>query len=182
MRYVSMVYAIALAMPALAPAQTPANPEWPVQAGSRVRILSPVFGDKRQTVTVVSSTADALVFRLSGQAASQTLSSGAISGMEISTGSRAHKAKGALIGLVAGAAVGGILGYATWQRPTCKDPNNSILGCLAIDFGRGGDAAFAAGAGGILGTIAGALIGTHQTDTWVAVTVPPPPATNTGQR
>ena len=180
MRYVSMVYAIALAVPALAPAQTPGNPEWPVQAGSRVRILSPVFGDKRQTVTVVSSTGDALVFRLSGQAASQRLSSGAISGMEISTGSRAHKAKGALIGLVAGAAVGGILGYATWQRPTCKDPQG--FGCIALDFGRSGDAAFAGAAGGILGTIVGALIGTHQTDTWVPVTVPPPPATNAGQR
>ena len=182
MRYVSMLYAITLVAPALVRAQTPANPEWPVQAGSRVRILSPVFGDKRQTVTVVSSTGDALVFRISGQAASQTLSSGAISGMEISTGSRAHKAKGALIGLVAGAAVGGIIGYATWQRPTCKNPNNSILGCLAIDFGRGGDAAFAGALGGVLGTIVGALIGTHETDNWVPVIVPPPPATNTGQR
>ena len=181
MRYVSMFYAIALAVPAVVPAQTAGNPEWPVQAGSRVRILSPVFGDTRQTVTVVSSTGDALVFRLSGQAAPQTLSSGAISGMEISTGSRAHKAKGALIGFVAGAAVGGIIGYATWQRPTCKNPNNSF-GCLSIDFGRGGDAALLGGFGGILGTIVGALIGTHSTDTWVPVTLPPPPATNAGQR
>jgi hypothetical protein len=180
MRYVSMLYAITLAAPALVRAQAPANPDWPVQAGSRVRILSPVFGDNRQTVTVVSSTGDALVFRLSGQAASQTLSSGAISGMEISTGSRAHKAKGALIGLVAGAAIGGIIGYATWQRPTCRDPQG--FGCIALDFGRGGDAAFAGAAGGILGTIVGALVGTHQTDTWVPVTVPPPPPTNAGQR
>jgi hypothetical protein len=180
MRYVSMFYAIALGVPALAPAQTPVNPEWPVQAGSRVRILSPVFGDERQTVTVVSSTGNALVYRQNAQAAPQTLSSTAITHMEISTGTRAHKAKGALIGLVAGAAIGGILGYATWQRPTCKNPNQ-LLGCLAIDFGRGGDAAFAGGLGGILGTIVGALIGTQQRDTWVPVTVPPP-ATSAGQR
>jgi hypothetical protein len=174
-----MFYAIALAVPAVTPAQTPANPEWPVQAGSRVRILSPVLGDKRQTVTVVSSTSDALVFRQNAGVAPQTLSSGAITRMEVSTGSRAHKAKGALIGLVAGATVGGILGYATWQRPTCSDPQG--FGCIALDFGRSGDAAFAGAAGGILGTIVGALIGTHQTDTWVPVTVPSP-AISAGQR
>ena len=181
MRYVSMLYAIALAAPSLAAAQTSSGPEWPVQAGSRVRILSPVLGDERQTVTVVSSTSDALVYRQNSQAAPQTLSSGAIARMEISTGTRAHKAKGALIGLLAGAAVGGIIGYATWQRPTCKDPNNSF-GCIAIDFGRGGDAAFAGGFGGILGTIVGALVGIHSTDIWVPVTVPQPLTTNSGHR
>jgi hypothetical protein len=181
MRYVSMLYAIALAVPSLSAAQTSSSPGWPVQAGSRVRILSPVLGDERQTVTVVSSTSDALVYRQNSQVAPQTLNNGAITRMEISTGTRAHKAKGALIGLLAGAAVGGIIGYATWQRPTCKDPN-SLFGCIAIDFGPGGDAAFAGGLGGILGTIAGALIGIHQTDTWVPVTVPPQPATNGGQR
>ncbi|HXN76552.1 MAG TPA: hypothetical protein VN876_07945 [Gemmatimonadaceae bacterium] len=181
MRYISTFYAIALAVPTLTPAQTPGNPEWPVQAGSRVRILSPVLGDERQTVTVVSSTSDALVYRQNAQAAPQTLSSAVITHLEISIGTRAHKAKGALIGLVAGAAVGAILGYATWQRPTCKDPSQPF-GCLTIDFGPGGDAAFLGGFGGILGAIVGALIGIHQTDNWVPVMVPPPPATNAGQR
>jgi hypothetical protein len=180
MRYVSRFFAIGLALPVLAAAQTAGNPEWPVQAGSRVRILSPVLGDERQTVTVVSSTSDALVYRQNAQAAPQTLNSGAITRLEISTGTRAHKAKGALIGLLAGAAVGGILGYATWQRPTCKDPNNSF-GCIAIDFGPGFDAAVLGGLAGIAGTIVGALIGTHQTDSWVPVILPAPPAT-TGQR
>jgi hypothetical protein len=181
MRHISTLYVIALAVPALATAQTAGNPIWPVQAGSRVRILSPVLGDEKQTVTVVSSTSDALVFRQNGQAAPQSLSSGAITRMEISTGTRAHKAKGALIGLLAGAAVGGIVGYATWQRPTCKDPNNSF-GCIAIDFGPGGNAGFGAAFGGIVGTLAGALVGIHSTDTWVPVTVPQPPATNSGHR
>ena len=181
MRYISTFYAIALAVPTLAPAQSPGSPEWPVQAGSRVRILSPVLGDERQTVTVVSSTTDALVYRQNAQAAPQTLSRGVIARLEISTGTRAHKAKGALIGLVTGAAVGAILGYATWQRPTCKDPNQPF-GCFTIDFGPGGDAAFLGVFGGILGTIVGALIGIHQTDNWVPVMVLPPPATNGGQR
>jgi len=179
MRHISTFYAIALAVPALASAQTAGNLMWPVQAGSRVRILSPVLGDERQTVTVVSSTSDALVYRQNSQAAAQTLSSGAITRMEISTGTRAHKAKGALIGLFAGAALGGIIGYATWQRPTCKDPN-SPFGCIAIDFGRGGDAAFAGGLGGMLGTLVGALIGIHSMDTWVPVTAVPQPPTNAG--
>jgi hypothetical protein len=180
MRYISTFCAIALTVPALAPAQTPGIPAWPVQAGSRVRILSPVLGDERQTVTVVSSTSDALVYRQNAQAAPQTLSSGVITRLEISTGTRAHKAKGALIGLLAGAAVGGILGYATWQRPTCKDPSQPF-GCFTIDFGPGGDAAFFGAFGGMLGTIVGALIGIHQTDNWVPVILPSPPAT-TGQR
>jgi len=179
MRHISTFYAIALAVPALTTAQTAGNPIWPVQAGSRVRILSPVLGDERQTVTVVSSTSDALVYRQNSQAAPQKLSSGAITHMEISTGTRAHKAKGALIGLLAGAAVGGIIGYATWQRPTCKDPNNSF-GCIAIDFGPGGDAAFAGALGGIVGTLVGALVGIHSTDTWLPVTAAPQPATNAG--
>jgi hypothetical protein len=178
MRHISTFYAIALAVPALATAQTPGNSQWPVP-GSRIRILSPVLGDEKQTVTVVSSTSDGLVFRQNAQAAPQTLSGGVITRMEISTGTRAHKAKGALIGFVTGAAVGAILGAATWQRPTCKDPNNAF-GCFAIDFGPGGSAAIAGALGGIVGTIVGALVGIHQTDTWVPVTVPQPPPTNSG--
>jgi len=46
------------------------------------------------------------------------------------------------------------------------------IGCIAFDFGRSGDAAFAAGAAGILGTFAGILIGARKTDTWAPVTCP----------
>ena len=168
MRYVSMLYAISLAVPALSLAQTPSSPERIVQAGSRVRILSPVFGDKTQTGTVVSSSPESLVFRLSAESPPQTLSTSTITRMDVSIGTRAHKMKGALIGFATGALVGGVVTYATWQRPTCKDPNGGF-GCIAFDFGRSGDAAFAAGGIGILGTIVGALIGTQHRDSWAPV-------------
>jgi hypothetical protein len=98
--------------------------------------------------------------------------------MDISAGTRAHKMKGTLIGFAAGAALGGIIGYATWQRPTCNNPNGGF-GCIAIDFGRSGDAAFIGGLGGIVGAITGLLVGTRQSEVWVPVTVPAP-AANTG--
>lgn len=171
MRYVSMLYAISLGVPVFSVAQTPGNPEAMVQSGSRVRILSPVFGDKTQTATVISTSPESLVFRLNAGSAPQTLGTSTITRMDVSTGTRAHKLKGALIGLATGALLGGAVAYATWQRPTCKDPNGGF-GCIAIDFGRGGDAAFAAGGVGILGTFAGMLIGARHTDTWAPVIVP----------
>jgi hypothetical protein len=168
MRYVSMLYAISLAVPAPTRAQTPSSPERIVQSGSRVRILSPVFGDKTQTVTVVSSSPESLVFRLNAESPPQTLSTSTITRMDVSIGTRAHKMKGALIGFATGALLGGAVAYATWQRPTCKDANGGF-GCIAFDFGRGGDAAFAAGMVGSLGTIVGALIGIQHRDTWAPV-------------
>jgi hypothetical protein len=171
MRYVSMLYAICLGVPVFSVAQTPDNPEGMVQSGSRVRILSPVFGDKTQTATVISSSPESLVFRLNAGSAPQTLSTSTITRMDVSTGTHARKLKGALIGLATGALVGGIVGYATYQRPTCKDPNGGF-GCIAIDFGPSGDAAFAGAAGGILGTFAGMLLGARHTDTWTPVIMP----------
>jgi hypothetical protein len=170
MRYVSMLYAISLGVPVFASAQTMSSPGGAVQAGSRVRILSPVLGDKTQTATVISSSPESLIFRLNAGSEPQTLKPSTITRMDVSTGTRAHKLKGALIGLATGALVGGAVGYATWQKPTCKDPNGGF-GCISFDFGRGGDAAFAAGGVGILGTIVGTLIGARYTDTWAPVIV-----------
>jgi hypothetical protein len=166
MRYVSMLYAITLGVPVFSSAQTLGNPEGLVRPGSRVRILSPVFGDRSQTATVVSSSPESLVFRLNAQSPSQTLNTSAITSMDVSAGTRAHKMTGSLIGFAAGAALGGIVGYATWQKPTCK---NAQLGCIAFDFGRGGDAAFAGGLGGIVGAIAGLVVGSRQSEVWVPV-------------
>jgi hypothetical protein len=170
MRYVSMLYAISLGVPVFSSAQTMSSPGEMVQSGSRVRILSPVFGDKAQTVTVISSSPESLVFRLNAGSEPQTLKPSTITRMDVSTGTRAHKLKGALIGFATGALLGGIVGYATWQKPTCKDTSGGF-GCIAFDFGRGGDAAFAAGGVGILGTIVGTLIGARKTDTWAPVIV-----------
>jgi len=175
MRFIRTLYTAALMVPTLALAQNAPSGGWPIAAGSRVRILSPVFGGRTQTATVISSSPESLAFRLNDGSAPQTLTNTTITRIDVSTGRRGHKLKGALIGLATGALVGGIIGYATWQRPTCKDPNGGF-GCIAIDFGRGGDAAFAGGAAGILGSFVGFLIGARETDTWAPVIVPQAPA------
>ena len=169
MRSIQMVFAIAVAVPGLAIAQSAPGADWPVASGSRIRILSPVLGEKMQTATAVSASTDTLVFLLPRHSAGQALTTAAITKMDVSTGTRSHKAKGAMIGFAVGAAAGAILGYATYKRPRCQSQS---FGCIQIDFGPGGDAAFAAGLGGVLGLLVGTIAGTHKTDTWVPVRMP----------
>ena len=51
MRLRQMLFAAAVISPAAVGAQMGVSVAWPVAAGSRVRILSPVLGDQRQTDT-----------------------------------------------------------------------------------------------------------------------------------
>lgn len=169
MRSISMVLAIALAVPGLSFAQSAPGTDWPVPSGSRIRVLSPVLGDKMKTGTAVSVAGDTLLFRLPRQSTSQALRTGAITKMDLSTGTRAHKAKGAMIGFAAGAVAGAILAYTTYSRPSCQ---SQALGCIQLDLGRGGDTALGAGLGGVLGLLVGTIAGTRQTDTWVPVRMP----------
>lgn len=167
MRFISMLCAVALATPLLSVAQTPIKSDWPLDSGARVRILTPFLGDHSQTVTVVSATRDMLVFRQGSGPATQSVGTPQITRLEVATGTHANKLKGALIGLLAGAAGGAILGAATYQRPA---PCQGF--CLNIDFGRSGAAEFGAALGAVVGALAGTLIGIHQTDTWTPVAVP----------
>lgn len=169
MRFISMLCAVALATPLLSVAQTPIKSDWPLDSGARVRILTPFLGDHSQTVTVVSATRDMLVFRQGSEPATQSVGTPQITRLEVATGTHANKLKGALIGLLAGAAGGAIFGSATSQRPAPCQPQQF---CLNLDFGRGAATAAGAAAGAVVGTLAGMLIGIHQTDTWTPVAVP----------
>jgi hypothetical protein len=165
----STLCAVVLMTPAVGTSQS--QPDiMRVDTGSRVRIAAPVFGPKKQVGTVVSFAHDTLVFRQGASASLQPVATSDITALEVSSGKHTNKAKGALWGLVVGAGSGAILGYALYKKPTC---DNQVFGCIEI-FGpdsRGSNATFSAVGGAIFGLLAGTLVGTRATETWVPGTV-----------
>lgn len=162
MRFISILQALSLVLPVVSGAQTVVSSGWPPASGSRARILSPVLGDQRQTVTVISATPDTLFFRQSAQGRDLSLSTSQITRMEIARGSHTQRRKGALIGFLVGAAVGGATAAATYERPEG----------FSIDFGRAGAAALGAGFAGIAGAVIGTHVGGRPSDTWVPIEIP----------
>jgi len=151
-------------IPALAAAQDPPAPAWPLDSGSRIRILSPVLGDQLQAGTLTWTRGDTVGFRPSRGETQFTIATPNIVRLEAVHGTHQRKAKGALIGLLAGAAVGAVLGAASYKP--CE-------GFCFFDDTRESDAAIAGALGGILGSVLGTLVGAIvPTDTWVGVAVP----------
>lgn len=168
MRFTLMVLTASLMAPALSTAQMAApTPDWPLTPGLRVRILSPVLGDRAQTGSVVSATSDTLVFLPAKQSASTAVSTPNIARVDVSQGAHTHKLRGALLGFLAGAGAGLVIGSATYKPPKC-DPN---VWCMDM-FGEAGNTVIGGVLGGLLGTITGVLIGSHESDNWVQVKLP----------
>ena len=113
------VFALTLIAPVL-PAQLPAIPAWPVASDSRVRVLSPVLGDKKQVGVAVSATRDTLSFRGEKQPSYMSIGTPDIRQLEISQGTHTRRLTGGLIGFVGGAAAGAAIGAATWKKPSCS--------------------------------------------------------------
>ena len=168
MRFISMVCAAALVIPALSGAQgTAPVPDWPLTPGLRVRVLSPELSWRPKTGSVVSSTSDTLVFAPAKESFTTALSTPKIARIEVAQGKSTHKLRGALLGLFAGAGSGLILGAVTYKPPKCAAGE----WCMDV-FGESGSTVAGGVLGGLLGTITGLLIGSHETDNWVQVTVP----------
>jgi hypothetical protein len=167
MRFVQILSAAGLMIPGFAAAQAP-RAEWPIAPGSRVRIVSAVFGDQRQTGIVAASTTDTLVFRPAARDASPiAIAIPNIAKIEVASGTHTRKAKGALVGLLIGAGAGAIIGAATYKKP-------KPCGCF-FDFSedsRGFETALGAFLVGTVGAIAGAVVGSHPTESWVPVAIP----------
>ena len=154
----SVLHAVTLLAPALAGAQQPAIPTWPVAEGARVRVTSPVLGNEPRVGVVVSATRDTLSFRAGGQPAYTSLRTSDIRELEVFEGTRSHRLIGGLVGFAAGAVAGGFIGAATVE----KGNGNARV-----------DAAIAGvGVGGLLGAVAGALIIGRNVNTWVPVALP----------
>jgi hypothetical protein len=171
MRFISTLCALALMTPVAGVSQMAPPEQAQIDAGSRVRISAPVFGDKKQVGTVVSVTRDTLVLRRGASLTAQPIATSNITAIEVSNGTHSRKAKGALWGMLIGAGAGAILGYALYEPPKCEING---FGCLALDIGPGskGSNAVASGVlGGVFGALVGTLFGAKSVDTWVPATI-----------
>ena len=167
MRVREMLFAAALVAPTAMSAQMSASVAWPVAAGSRVRILSPVTGDQQQVGTVRSATADTLFFLPKTGTSTIAISTPNLARMEISTGTHTRKWKGAGIGFVIGAVAGAALGAATYKKQE---------GFYVVPDTRSFDATLGGVLLGTVGAVLGAVVGAQQVDTWVPVALPHAPA------
>ena len=161
MRTLHIFVALCLAPTAIATAQS-RSAEWPLDSGSRVRIHAPIFSEKTQLGTVVRTQGDTLHFRACCGTTSTIVGVQDITRMDVFQGTHSRKMKGALIGFAIGGGLAAGIAAATWKPSTS----------FALDFGRGGDAAFAGVFGGVAGGLVGLLVGAQQTDTWVPVKLP----------
>jgi hypothetical protein len=154
------IFVAALLLPmGVAKAQSLAA-QWPLDSGSRVRIQSPIFSNKAQQGTVMSTRGDTLLFQSGLAAATTAIPLRDITSIDILQGRHTRKAKGALLGFVLGAGTAAAYAAATWKRSN------------GFDFGRDGDAAVMAVPGGLVGGLVGLLIGAQETESWMRVKVP----------
>jgi len=155
----------ALAATQSSSAQWPVT-NWPLDSGSKVRILSAVLGDQFQKGTVISTKADSVVFRPASQLTPFSIATNNIVKLELARGSHQRKAKGALIGFLVGAAGGAALAAATYKRTPCS------WVCI-FDFSRGQTAFLGGTLGALGGTLVGTLLGAAMpAETWVPVAIP----------
>lgn len=162
MRIFLTLCAAALVAPIALLGQAEPAPDWPIAAGSRVRILSPVLGKRPATGSVVSATPDTLVFRAAGDSTSTAIYTPHIVAIAVARGTHNNKAVGGFAGFLLGALVGAGIGAAT-NQPTCTNCLDWSQGTAALQLGI---------IGGVAGAFIGAHLGRHQTDTWVPVAVP----------
>jgi hypothetical protein len=151
--------------PASAAAQDGASVD-PVR-GARVRVTSPATG--RLVGTLVRQTADSVRVELPG-GSSLAFPSRAITELELSAGVRRQGWRGAGIGALAGAGIGGAIGLATYRRTRCDDPILDAIVCSLVDqTSRSVTVISDATMGAAAGAIVGALIGNVPRERWVRV-------------
>ena len=137
--------------------------DWPLAAGSRVRILSPVLGDERKVGNVISATWDTLVFVPVKQSGSTAIATPNIVRIDVAKGKHTQMGKGAVIGFLIFGGAGAFMGNVAYRdcHPHCLWKTT-----------RRSDTLIGGVLGGLLGAFVGAGVGGRQTDTWVPVAVP----------
>jgi hypothetical protein len=128
-------------------AQTPAR----LESGARARIVTPTLPAEQQIVQIEAAANDTIVFRSEKYPVTRSLALSEISALDVSVGHRRQTARGAIIGLGTGIALGAIAGYATYE------PCEGF--CILGPQTQGQGAAWGGIAGGVLGLVAGTTIG-----------------------
>jgi hypothetical protein len=167
----ALVLVAVVAMPSVAAAQISAPAVSVVLApGARVRVTTPATG--RIVGTVVSAEDDSLRVALASGSSLAIPRSG-FSGLELSTGTKGQGWRGAGIGLLVGAGIGGAVGLATYRRSECyDDPVEGFFCDLVNHTSRSVTVASDAAVGGLAGVIVGALLGQAAgREQWLPVTL-----------
>ena len=126
---------------------------------ARVRVT--MASREQVTGTVVGLRADTVVLRVSQTGRTRELLRAEVARIERSAGTRRYRLRGAAIGFVAGAGVGGALGYATTKEPP---PCTGSFCFNGLEQSMNGLAGAAVGA--LVGTTAGVMIGGRHREQW----------------
>jgi hypothetical protein len=135
-------------------------------AGTRVRLTTPLLDAPQQTGKVVSATRDTITFMADSDPVTRTLAVSDITSIEISGGMQTHRWRDANYGFLIGFGAGAIAGALSYKKPD--------TGCLFFCETRRSDTL----AGGILGGLAGTLVGAFvvgsldKTERWVPLRQP----------
>jgi hypothetical protein len=157
MRRTSLLLAL---MTLVAPVSSGAQDTLPLAPGARVRVSAPdLIGPGALIATVVAMRRDTLVLRTAtGDAPPWTLPLERAEWLEVSRGRRGRGGQGALIGLLTGVAVGGLLGAAL-----SGGEDNPLQGA-AVGIAVGG---------GLVGFVVGGVIGSKSRgERWEPVPLP----------
>lgn len=141
-RKIAILLVAMLVFPQLVAGQT-------LAPGTRVRVSHPSEGTR--TGTVVASTTDTLEVRLAGTSQSTHLPLAEVTQLDVSMGRQRHVLTSTGMGLLVGATLGAVAGYAAGS----DDCNANVSFCLTR-----GELALAAGsyfgyAGGVIGLVVG---------------------------
>jgi hypothetical protein len=156
------------------PVQDVPAADWPIPAGSRVRVRSPlvtgrydryaILGVRYAIGSVVSATSDTLTFRADGDSTDTAIiPTPRILQIDIARGTHTNKKNGALMGLAAGLVAGEAIAAVT--HASCQsDGCNGFYSPALLNTGRL--------IGALGGAIVGAWMGRRPSETWVPVKIP----------
>ena len=147
--------------------QTSPDVKWPVDSGTKVRVLVVGLGSGVRRGTLVSTTTDSITVE-PVSAGSFSVGLDQIKSLHVLSGSHTNKAKYTMVGLLVGALTGAVLGAATYSPSKC-DP--SVTFCVDV-FDRGASAAMGAVLLGGVGGLVGLMAGASPKETWTSVSLP----------
>ncbi len=152
MRSITVLVAVLAVTPFIS---VTAQQRLPVKPGDLVRITAPDLGINKYTGVLGAVDRDTLTVGRTRVALAS------VARLDVRWGRKDHVVMGGLIGFVAGAAVGGVIGYAGGDDP----PASCFMFCTAGDKARV-SGVLLGGAGAVVGLIAGAFI---KSDRWKEV-------------